>query len=238
MDEQNLKGRISFVNHEKYFATIDYTLNNKKKSVNFKTKDTTAAGTKKKAHLYRIGDEVSFQLKLSDRGDKMTAYSVKFLYNTALEQLINKAKVENRFSGYFKIVDEQFFVKEWDSYLFFPLQVSPWEKPPVESAANEAITFKLVNLDKTNIIAAELFSHSYIPEYQEAVRYFEKKAPVEATVYKVSPYAIHLGLFNDKIKARLSVEDNDATGINEGDKIQVAITHLTPLRIVVEKRGS
>ncbi len=235
MDEQILKGAISFVNHEKHFATIDYTLNNKKKSVNCKTKDTGPEGTKKKAHLFRVGDEVSFQLKLSDRGDKMTAYNVKFLYNTALEQLINKAGVENRFSGYFKIVDDQFFVKEWNSYLFFPLQVSPWEKPPVESASNEAITFKLINLDKTNSIAAELFSHSYIPEYQEATRYFNSKKSFSATVYKVSPYAVYLNLFADKIQAKLPVNKDNAGDIKEGDSISVLITHLTNMRIVVER---
>jgi hypothetical protein len=236
MDETILRGNISFVNHEKQFATIDYTLNNKKKSVNCKTKEPATADVKQKTRFFRVGDEVSFQLKLSDRGDKMTAYNVKFLYNTALEQLINKAAVDNRFSGYLKVVDDKLFVKEWDNYLFFPLKLSPWEKPPVESAENEAISFRLINLEKPNTIAAELFSHSYIPEYKKAEKHFNDKTPVEATVSKVSKYAIYLNLFGEKIQAKLPVDGDKESGLKEGDSLKVLITHLTPMRIVVEKQ--
>ena len=163
MDQELYRGKISFINYEKQFATIDYLHNNKQKAVNCKT---NAAGNGKKPHQYRLGDEVSFQLKLSDRGDKMTAYNVKFIHNTAIELLIQKAAMENRFAGYLKIIGDKFFVKEWDSYILFPLQLSPWEKPPVETAANEAISFKLLNLDKPKSIIAELFSHNYTPEYK------------------------------------------------------------------------
>ena len=116
MEEKLLKGKISFVNYDKFFATIDYLPSNKVKSVNFKTNATDSS---KKAHHYRLGDVVSFQLKLSDRGDKMTAYNVKFIHNTAIDLLIQKAAIENRFSGYLKKIEEDFFVKEWESYIFF-----------------------------------------------------------------------------------------------------------------------
>jgi hypothetical protein len=232
MSEAVLKGTISFVNYEKQFATIGYELNGKKKEVNCKT-DAEVKG--KKPHYFRVGDEVNFQLKLSDRGDKMTAFNMKFLYNTALDQLIQKAGIENRFSGYLKVVGDQYFVKEWDSYLFFPLQVSPWEKPPVETADNEAISFKLVNLEKKNTIAAELFSHNYIPEYRKALQHFNHKMDIEATVYKVSPHAVYLNLFGENIKAKLPLTATDDAQLKEGDKLQVMITHLTSMRIVVEK---
>ena len=237
MDESIHRGNISYINHEKHFATIDYTSNNKKKSVNCKTNEQgkSVTGAVIKRHVFRLGDVVDFQLKLSDRGDKLTAYNIKFLYNTSLEQLINKAAVENRFSGYFKIVDEKFFVKEWDSYLFFPLQLSPWEKPPVESAANEAITFRLINLDKPNRITAELFSHTYLPEYLKATQYFNDKKEIDAVVAKVSPYGIYLNLFSDKVQAKLPVSDGGEQQYKEGDPIRVIITHLGPSRIVVEK---
>jgi hypothetical protein len=232
MSEAILKGTISFVNYEKHFATISYELNGKKKDVNCKT-DAAADG--KKPHYFRVSDTVNFQLKLSDRGDKMTAYNVKFLYNTALDQLLQKVDIENRFSGYLKIVDDQYFVKEWDSYLFFPLQVSPWEKPPVETADNEAISFKLVNLEKKNAIAAELFSHNYIPEYRKALQHFTHKIDIEATVYKVSPHAIYVNLFGESVRAKLPLTAAEKEQVKEGDKLQVMITHLTPMRIVVEK---
>ena len=60
MDSEIYKGKISFINYEKQFATIEYLHNNKQKSVNCKT---NAANTGKKSHQYKLGDGVSFQLK-------------------------------------------------------------------------------------------------------------------------------------------------------------------------------
>ncbi len=235
MEEEIYKGKITFVNYEKYFATIDYTHNNKKKSVNCKT--NTADSGKKPQH-YRLGDEVSFQLKLSDRGDKMTAYNVKFRHNEAIALLIQRSAIENRFSGYLKKVDDNYFVKEWESYILFPLQLSPWEIPPVETAENEAINFSLINLDKPNAIKAELFSHFYIPEYKKAELYFEKQFDINAVVSKITSYGVYLDLFGDKLQTKLAVTAEEKENLKEGDTVQVIITHLTPAKIAVKKTGS
>lgn len=232
MEQQLYKGKISFINYEKQFATIEYSDNNKLKSVNCKT---NAADSDKKPHQYRLGDVVSFQLKLSDRGDKMTAYNVKFSHNEAINLLIQKAAIENRFAGYLKIVDGKFFVKEWDSYILFPIQLSKWEKEPVETAANEAINFKLLNLEKPNSVAAELFSHNYIPEYKKALQHFNNKVQIAAIVYKVSPHAVYLNLFGDKMQAKISITALESDAIKEGDIMQIIITHFTSNRIVVKR---
>ena len=240
MDKTIYKGTISFVNHDKYYATIDYEQNGKKKTINCKTdeKEQVKGENSKKArkpHLFRIGDEVNFQVKLSDRGDKMIAYNIKFLYNTELEKLINRAKIENRFSGYLKMVDDELFVKEWDSYIFFPLKLSKWEKPPAESAFNEAISFKLLNLDKPNAIAAELFSHDFIPEYRKALEHFKNKTPIEATVSKISPFAVYLDLFGNSIQAKMELSAENLKEIKTGDKVNVTINFLSVSKIVVEQ---
>jgi hypothetical protein len=234
MDTQQIiyKGKISFINYEKQFATIEYSDNNKLKSVNCKT---NAVDSSKKPHQYRLGDVVNFMLKLSDRGDKMTAYNVKFAHNEAINLLIQKAAIENRFAGYLKIVDGKFFVKEWDSYILFPIQLSKWEKEPVETAANEAISFKLLNLDKPNSVVAELFSHNYFPEYKKALQYFNNKIQIDAIVYKVSPHAVYLNLFGDKMQAKLLTTDVEKDTVKEGDTIQVIITHLTSNRVVIKR---
>ncbi len=220
---------ITFVNYEKHFVTISYLQNNKSKSVNC----NTGSGNKdKKVHYFRVADEVSFQLTLSDRGDKMTAHQVKFLYNPVLDLLIRKSATENRFTGYLKKINDRLFVKEWESYLFFPLLVSPWEKPPVETAGNEAISFSLLNMDKPGSLSAELFSHNYIPEYRAAFQHYENAVVVEATIYKISPHAIYVNLFNNKIQAKIKIIDGK---LKEGDTLQVIITHLTNTRIVIEQ---
>jgi hypothetical protein len=231
MNEQLYRGKISFINYEKHFATIEYLHNNKPKAVNCKT---DAEDTGKKPHVYRMGDEVSFLLKLSDRGDKLTAYQVKYLHNTAIDLLVQKAGFENRFSGYLKIVGDKYFVKELDSYILFPILLSPWEKPPVETAANEAISFKLINLDKPHTILAELFSHNYIPEYKKALQHFNNQIAIDAVVYKVSPHAAYLNLFGDKIQSKISFTTLGKEEIKTGDTIQVLITHLSNTRIVVK----
>jgi hypothetical protein len=232
MEQPVYKGKISYINYEKEFATIEYLQGTKLKSVNCKT---NAPGGGKKPKQYRLGDGVSFQLKLSDRGDKMTAYNVKFIHNEAIDLLIQKASIENRFSGYLKMVDDRYFVKEWESYILFPLQLSPWEKPPVESATNEAISFKLVNLEKPTGIAAELFSHNFIPEFFTAKDHFTNKKPTNAVVSKVSPHAVYLDLFTGKIQAKLPLPAVEKDTLKEGDILPVIITHFTNTRIVVKK---
>lgn len=232
MEEKILKGTISFVNYEKNFATIEYLQGMKKKSVNCKT---GFESTGRKSHHFRMGDVVSFQLRLSDRGDKMTACNIKYLYNTELDLLIQRAAIENRFSGYLKKTGDKYFVKEWNSYIFFPLQLSPWEKPPVETAENEAISFCLINLDRPNSIVAELFSHNYIPAYKKAVQHFKNEIAIDAVVYKVSPHGIYLNLFDDKIQAKLPVDTAETGSIKEGDIIPVLISHLSNTRIVIKR---
>jgi len=234
MEQQVYKGKISFINYDKNFATIEYTHNNKSKSVNCKT---DAADSSKKPHQYRLGDWVSFHLKLSDRGDKMTACQVTYLHNPGIDLLVQKAAIENRFSGYLKIVEDQYFVKEWESYILFPLRLSPWEKPPVETAANEPIAFKLVNIDKPNKLGAELFSHNYIPEYKKAKQHFNNQIEIDAVVGKISPHAVYLNLFGEKMKAKLSLPDEEKSQLKEGDIIPVMITHFTHDKIVVKKSG-
>lgn len=240
MDQTIYKGTISFIHHDKQYASIDYEQNGKKKTINFKTDEqnqlkATKEKKKSKPHSFRIGDEVNFQVKLSDRGDKMIAYNIKFLYNTELEKLISKAKIENRFSGYLKLVDDELFVKEWDSYIFFPLKLSKWERPPAESAFNEAISFKLLHPDKSKAIAAELFSHDYIPEYRKALEHFKNKTPIEATVSKVSAFAVYLDLFGNNIQAKLELPAGSLEEIKPGDRINVRINFLSSSKIVVER---
>jgi S1 RNA binding domain len=237
--EQLYKGKVSFINYEKGFATIDYLSGVKQKTVNFKI-NVDIAG--KKPHQFRLGDAVSFQLKLSDRGDKMTAVNVKYLHNTAVNLLVQKAAIENRFSGYLKKVEDKYFVKEWETYISFPLQLSPWEVPPAETAENEAISFRLINLEKPNAILAELFSHNFISAYRMALQFFEKEKEVDAIVTKITPHSIYLGLFNEKIQAKLPIteltDESDGYRIKEGDKLPVLITYLTSTKIAVKKAGA
>jgi hypothetical protein len=135
MSATGIEGKISFINHDKQYAIIEYMQGGKKRTANglISPKQQQAwkqANLIKKTHVFSVGDVVTFNLKLSDRGDKMVASAIQFRYNTALDVLINKAATDNKFIGYLKEVEGKYFVKEIESYLFFPVPLSPWQLPP------------------------------------------------------------------------------------------------------------
>ena len=234
MSESLQQGIISFVNHEKKYIIIEYEQNGRKKTVNGSIDDKGI----KKSHHFHIGDTVSFKVKIADRGDRMVALNIEYLYNTALDVLINKAKTNNSFLGYLKIADDKYFVKEIDSYLFFPVPLSPWQIKPAEKELNEAVSFSLENLDKKNKITAKLFNNNYIPEFYTAVKYNKAKTPVEAKVHKITPHGIYLNLIGDKIQAKISLEKtttDSGTALQVGEKIIVMITYLSTSRIIVDR---
>jgi len=226
------KGKVTFVNHEKKYLSIEYTQNGKVKSINFQTGAVDKVPLAKgKPHKFRIGDELDFEIGLTPRGDRMTALNLRFLYNTALERLVNRAATHNAFKGYMKLVDDAWYVKELESYLFFPLQLGKWQVLP----ENEEVVFELTNLDKPNSIGAALQQGNFIPEYKTAMRHFKNKTPIEAVVSKISPYAIYVDVVGEKVQAKLPVEGNE--GIRLGDTLKVAISYLSPTKIAVGKLG-
>ena len=233
---QTIEGKISFINHEKKYAMIEYEEGNKNKTVRASIdeqsqKQMKAKNIIKKTHHFMVGDVVSFQVKLSDRGDRMMASGTEFLYNNALDVLINKSFVSNKFIGYLKMVDDKYFVKEIDSYLFFPVPFSAWQIVPEELDLNEQVHFSLENIDKKEKIYASLFNNKYIPEFEQAVKLFKTKTPVMAEVFKVSPYSIYLNIISEKIQAKIDFEE----GLNVGDKIEVLISYLGKNKIAVVK---
>ena len=102
---QTFEGKISFINHDKEYAMIEYEEGNKKKtvraSVDEKTqKEMIDKKLIRKKHHFMVGDVVSFQVKLSDRGDRMVAVGTNFLYNNELDVLINKSHTNKIFIIY------------------------------------------------------------------------------------------------------------------------------------------
>ena len=233
---QRTEGKISFINHDKKYAMIDYEEANKKKTVRADIDDKKQKELKekkliKKTHHFMVGDVVSFVVKLSDRGDRMMATSVEFLYNNTLDVLINKSLLTNKFIGYLKMVDDKYFVKEIDSYLFFPVPFSPWQIIPEELDLNEQVFFSLENIERKEKIFASLFNNKYIPEFEQAVKLFKTKTALSAEVFKVSPHSIYLNVIGNKIQAKIDFEE----GFNVGDKIEVLISYLGKNKIAVVK---
>ena len=240
MVEKTIMGKISFINHDKDYATIEYEVNGKKKTIsgNISEKEQEKLRKEKiirRIHQFHVGDEVSFMIALSARGDKMVADCLQFHFNNALDSLINKSHIENRFVGYLKKVEEDYFVKETGSYIFFPLILSPWEKNPREDNLNEPVFFKLENTDKPDKATAVLFRSEYIPEYLYALQCFRKKTIMDATVYKVTPHGIFVNVVDKKIQAKITVDKTAAQTTQIGDVLKVVISYLGTSKIIVEK---
>jgi hypothetical protein len=231
MKDYPIQGTVVFVNHEKKYLIIEYDEKGRKKNVNAGTDEKKKGGPQPK-HRFQPGDEVSFSLDMGTKSARPAAINVKFLYNTSLDQLINRAKTENKFTGYIKVAEGKYFIKEIDSYLFFPLHLSPWQIPPAGKELNDAVSFMLEHPEKKEKITARLYNNRYIPEFHHAVKAFKNKTTVEADVYKVSPHGIYVKLFGGKISSKFPAEQTPAVTYLLGDRIKVLITYLSPQRIV------
>ena len=241
MQPDIIKGKVIFIHHEKQYVTVEYELNGKKKELNGMVGDAVQQKWKsakiiKRIHLFRMGDEVNFIIVPTAKKDKLMADCICFLYNNAFTNLLNKAAIDNQYVGYLKKVEEGFFVKETGSYIVFPLLLSPWEKPPSAVNLNEPIRFTLNHFDKPDKVTASLLRNEFIPEYLKAQECFKKKKAVYATVKKVTPYGVTVGMFNNVIEAKISVEDAGETikNIQAEQVIKVMITYLEPQKIVVK----
>ena len=232
MSKDVLTGKITSINHEKNYVSVAYMHKDRKRTITCRMSEPDKPGKQK--HTYRVGDEVSFQVKGVNRGAGLIAYNLKFLYNNDLQQLIQKAAVDNHFMGYLKMADDTLFIKERGSYMFFPLELSKWEIAPTEDEYNEAVEFRLLHTDKPGRISAELFTHNYIPEFRKAMKDFEQNTPVEAVVSRLSPYAVYLDLYNGKLQSKIPLNE-DTDKLNVGDLIMVRLTHLGANRIVTER---
>lgn len=237
MHKDKFTGKVTSINHEKNYVSVAYMHNDRKKTITCRMSEKDADGEthEKVKHVYRVGDEVSFKVKGVNRGTNMIAYNLKFLYNNELQNLLNKAAGDNRFSGYLKKADDAWFIKERGSYIFFPLELSKWENLPPEEHLNEAVEFRLLHTDKPGRISAELFTHDYIPGFRKAIQAFKHNTPVEAVVTRTSPYAVYVDLYGGSLQSKLSLTKEQISDLKEGDRLQVRFTHLGSTRIVIER---
>ena len=243
MSEKYFRGKIVFINNDKEKATIEYVNNNKVKTisaiVNEKQQEKyIQKNLIKKPHRFLVGDHVKFVIKKSST-NVFFADHIQYEYNNALEVLINKAKIQNKFLGYVKVVDEKYFIKEIDSYLFFPLTVSKYEHAPVTNENEKPVSFKLINVEKPEKLCAELYNHSYLDGFLIAIKQHKKEDNIEAMVTKITPYGIFVTLTESKLDCKLTINDElsdkmKSDTIKIGSSISVKIIHLTTDRIIIE----
>ena len=243
MSEKYFRGKITFINNDKKKATIEYVSNNKVKSIQAVIDDKQQEKyiqlrLIKKAHRFLVGDHVKFVIKKSAQ-NVFFADHVLYEYNHSLEVLIQKASVQNKFLGYVKKIDDDYFIKEIDSYLFFPLRLSKYEFPPIVSDSPKATSFKLINIEKPDKIMAELYNHQYTEGFLTAVKQHKSENIIDAVVQKITPYGLFITLSDCGLESKIAINEFVSEKIAKekidiGSLLKVKITHITNDRIVVE----
>lgn len=243
MSEKYFRGKITHINNDKQRATIEYINQNKIKTIQAVIDDKqqekyVTLGLIKKPHRFLVGDNVKFVIKKSS-GGVFFADHILYEYNNTLEVIINKAKITNKFTGYIKIVEEKYFIKEIDSYLFFPLHLLRFEIKPEIAGTEKPVSFKLLHIDKPDKIAAELYNHNYVSGFKLAIKQFKAEEIIDAIVKKITPYGVFVSLSESKLEAKLTIDDNISRKINTHEialekLIKIKIKHLTGDRIVIE----
>jgi len=243
LSEKYFRGKITFINNDKKKATIEYLSQNKLKNIQAvidekQQEKYVAMNLIKKPHRFLVGDHVKFVIKKSST-NVFFADHVIFEFNNAVEVLINKARITNKFTGYIKLVDDDYFIKEIDSYLFFPLKLSRFEIKPELTASEKPIAFKFLNLEKPEKIMAELYNHNYVQGFKLAVKQFKNEETIEAVVTRISPYGIFVVLKESELEAKISINDLVSQKLNNeeisaGQTIRVKINHISSDRIVIE----
>jgi ribosomal protein S1 len=243
MSEKYFRGKITFINNDKQRATIEYVAQNKIKTIQAVIDDKqqekyVQLKLIKKPHRFLVGDNVKFVIKKSS-ANIFFADHVLYEFNNSLEVLIDKARITNKFLGYVKFVDEKYFIKEIDSYLFFPLKLYRFEIKPETSDSEKPVSFKLLNIDKPDKIVAELYNHNYVTGYKTAIKQYKNEETIDAIVKKISPYGVFVVLSDSQLEAKLTIDENISNKINNQEiflekTMQVKIKHLTGDRIVIE----
>jgi ribosomal protein S1 len=235
---ETINGKIVYINQKNRNATIEYLKGTKTKEVHTNVSADTQtgwleAGLIRKSHHYVIGDEVRFQLTLSARGDKQMATAVQYLGNTILSNLLYKAKQKNSFFGYIKQVESAYFIKEADSYILFPLNLSAWERQPDTEKVNTMVEFELTHIDQPTRVQAKLKKQIFTKAYREAEKCFREKKSTPAMVEKVTPNGVYVTLFQGYMKGKLKTDQVNEINPQVGDQIDVFVQFLSPSKLVL-----
>lgn len=236
--KNSFEGRISFIHHQKNYAEIEYTAAGKLRSIKGlidvdTQKQLKQSGQLKKIHQYAVNDVVRFSI--AEVNGKNVAQGISFLYNNALDNIINKAATQNLFKGYLKRIDDKVFIKEQESYLFFLVNLSPWQVLPPEKEWVQAITFHLENIHKKDKALAMLQKLQYIPAYHKAQKCYKDKTNITARVSHLTAHSIYLHIIDDSITVKLPITLLQKwPALKPGDALPVTISYMGHNKITIE----
>jgi hypothetical protein len=113
-------------------------------------------------------DYVEFELKVLSDENQTEATEIKFIRNSTLENLYEDFRKEKIKKGFLKKIDDNFYVKDSETYLLIKLRVSPYETDLFncyESKINTLINYRIIVFSNKNKIIAINTDRNFCKEY-------------------------------------------------------------------------
>jgi hypothetical protein len=206
-EAQKFQGIVTSINYVINSGIIEYLVDKEKQHINFFLSSPRQFEFQKHGfdiggHHFWVRDVVGFKRKLKADG-KFIAYDVIFKYNTALKELLDRAKIKNHFFGEFIKSDDQYFVKELLSEIILPLEFVEYEAPPVADELLRKAYFRINNMHDSKKRSAELIEKRFININDDFAHHLKLGTAFDAHVTHIRPKFIELTVPFFSITARL-----------------------------------
>ncbi len=170
-------------------------------------------------HIYK-GDKVTFEYNpIVDK--ECGAKEISFLKNANLDGLKSDFEKGNSLKGFLKKIDDNYYVKDRDTYIFIRLIIASYEiniKEIYEDNLNKIIDFRLVTFTSKNKIRAVNLQRQFLPNTKLLVEGNSTEGQVVASVkggYQIRIYDDILGFLPT------SLANKSLNNINEGEMVNV-----------------
>lgn len=207
-------GYISYINHIKHYGFID-SPDLKIDLIFFRTTNCQ----KSYINIHK-GDKVSFEYDPID-DPKSGVKEIAFLKNASLECLKNDFLNGKILNGFLKKIDNNYYVKDSNTYIFIQLVISSYEinlQEVYEEKLNTKIDYKITLFTAKNKIRAININRQLLPECRLLVVGNKTKGQVVSIVkggYQIKVYERFLGFLPK------SLAESNPFAIEEGVYVDV-----------------
>lgn len=224
-------GYISYINNAGHYGFIDSPdLNND--HIFFHTSNCI----KSYKHIYK-GDKVSFEFNHVDDHES-GAKEISFLKNASLDGLKSDFENGNSLKGFLKKIDDKYYVKDRDTYIFIRLIVASYEinlNEVYEDNLNKLIDYKIFSFTSKNKIRAININRQYLPDCKLLVEGNKTEGQVVSNVkggYQIRIYDNILGFLPNSlvVKSKTILNEGEmvnVTCIKAGDDLENVVFDLT-----------
>jgi len=193
----------------------------------------------KAAHKFRAGDRVAFQAEYDEKG-RTKACNVKFIQNEKRDKLIKEAEESNTLKGYLKKIDDDYFVKHINTYIFIPVKISEWEtnlESIYQDRIDDLVLFELRNIKKPHSLYATLTDRLLKKEYALLEEQKFLKEPVYVRINGGNVGGYFCEFLDSQIKCYCKFIDEQDKAKNgnfpKGEIIAVFVKHISAERLMI-----